>query len=70
MRASGANESTRGTTQHNMRYKALAATPQERKHGAWLGGSILGSLGSFHELYVSKAEWEEQGASALERKCP
>lgn len=53
-----------------MRYKALAATPQERKHGAWLGGSILGSLGSFHELYVSKAEWEEQGASALERKCP
>ena len=32
--------------------KKVAAGSNERKIGAWLGGSILGSLGSFHEMCV------------------
>ncbi|KAG6833774.1 hypothetical protein H0H87_001206 [Tephrocybe sp. NHM501043] len=32
--------------------------PIERKYGAWLGGSILASLGTFHQLWISKEEWE------------
>lgn len=50
--------------------RKVAAGPLERKIGAWLGGSILGSLGSFHEMWVSKAEYEEHGAGIVERKCP
>ena len=32
--------------------------PIERKYGAWLGGSILASLGTFHQLWISKEEWQ------------
>ncbi|KAG8895013.1 NuA4 histone acetyltransferase subunit [Tulasnella sp. 403] len=30
----------------------------ERRYGAWLGGSILASLGTFHQLWISKQEWQ------------
>jgi actin-related protein 4 len=33
----------------------------ERRYAGWLGGSILASLGSFHQLWVSKKEYEEHG---------
>lgn len=42
----------------------------ERKCGAWIGGSILGSLGTFQQMWMSKAEYEETGKSLVERKCP
>jgi len=42
----------------------------ERKFGAWIGGSILASLGSFQQMWMSKAEYEEHGVSLVERKCP
>ena len=41
----------------------------ERKFSTWIGGSILSSLGTFHQLWVSKAEFEEHGAKIIERKC-
>jgi len=41
----------------------------ERKFASWIGGSILGSLGSFHQLWVSKKEWEEHGPSIIEKRC-
>lgn len=37
----------------------------ERKYSSWIGGSILSSLGTFHQLWVSKAEYEEVGADKL-----
>lgn len=37
----------------------------ERKYGAWIGGSILASLGTFHQLWVSKQEWQEMGPERL-----
>ena len=37
---------------------------------AWLGGSILGSLGALERLAVSHAEWAEHGPRILARKCP
>jgi len=46
-----------------------AGNSAERKYGAWLGGSILASLGTFHQLWVSRKEWEEQGFSVVEKKC-
>ena len=41
----------------------------ERKFSSWIGGSILSSLGTFHQLWLSLAEFEEHGASIIERKC-
>ena len=41
----------------------------ERKFSSWIGGSILSSLGTFHQLWLSLAEFEEHGASIIEWKC-
>lgn len=40
----------------------------ERKNSAWIGGSILASLGTFHQLWISKKEYEEVGAAKLLEK--
>ncbi|RHY67778.1 hypothetical protein DYB30_000682 [Aphanomyces astaci] len=37
----------------------------EKKFSAWIGGSILASLGSFQQLWVSKREYDEYGADAM-----
>eukprot|EP00658_Telonema_sp_P-2_P077292 TRINITY_DN6956_c0_g1_i3.p1 TRINITY_DN6956_c0_g1~~TRINITY_DN6956_c0_g1_i3.p1 ORF type:complete len:355 (-),score=83.28 TRINITY_DN6956_c0_g1_i3:478-1542(-) len=42
----------------------------ERRFSAWIGGSILGSLGTFHQLWISKAEYDEEGAHLIEKRCP
>ncbi|AOW07787.1 YALI0F27533p [Yarrowia lipolytica CLIB122] len=47
---------------------AAASNQEERRHGAWIGGSVLGSLGSFHQLWVSKQEWQEKGGDYLVEK--
>jgi len=44
--------------------------PVERRFSAWIGGSILASLGTFHQLWMSKKEYEESGASLVEKRCP
>ncbi|KAF2751843.1 Actin/actin-like protein [Sporormia fimetaria CBS 119925] len=41
----------------------------ERKYAAWIGGSILASLGSFHQLWISKKEYEEHGSNIVEKRC-
>ncbi|SAM04424.1 hypothetical protein [Absidia glauca] len=46
-----------------------AGNQTERKCSSWLGGSILASLGTFHQLWVSKKEYEEVGPSIIETKC-
>ncbi|KAJ1722564.1 NuA4 histone acetyltransferase subunit [Coemansia erecta] len=45
------------------------STNTERKVTAWLGGSILASLGTFHQLWISRAEYEEHGAAIVDKKC-
>lgn len=44
--------------------------PRDRKTCAWHGGSILASLDSFMEMWVSKSEFDEFGPSVVDRKCP
>ncbi|KAH0542949.1 NuA4 histone acetyltransferase subunit [Glutinoglossum americanum] len=41
----------------------------ERRFASWIGGSILGSLGAFHQMWVSKKEYEEHGAGIVEKRC-
>lgn len=52
------------------RLKVLQPPPSERKICAWLGGSIVASLGSFHDMWVSKQEYAEHGPGIVDRKCP
>ncbi|KAF4325305.1 hypothetical protein BBO99_00000372 [Phytophthora kernoviae] len=54
----------------SLRVKVVATHTQERRVGSFLGGSILASLGSFHEMWMSKAEYAEHGAALIHKKCP
>jgi actin-like protein 6A len=55
----------------NVRVKVTAsANNAERKFTTWIGGSILASLGSFQQMWMSKQEYEEHGATLIHRKCP
>ncbi|KAI0178561.1 Actin/actin-like protein [Hypoxylon sp. FL1284] len=46
-----------------------AGLTTERKFGAWVGGSILASLGTFHQMWISRKEYEENGAGIVEKRC-
>jgi actin-related protein len=50
-----------------MRIKVVA--PPERKYSVWIGGSILASLSTFQQMWISKAEYDESGPGIVHRKC-
>ena len=50
-----------------MKIKIIA--PPERKYSVWIGGSILASLSTFQEMWISKEEYDESGPSIVHRKC-
>jgi len=55
----------------SMRLKLISANGTvERRFGSWIGGSILASLGSFQQMWISKQEYEEGGKTQVDRKCP
>ena len=43
--------------------------PPERKYSVWIGGSILASLSTFQQLWISKEEYDESGPGIVHRKC-
>lgn len=51
----------------SMRVKVVA--PPERKYSVWIGGSILASLSTFQQMWISKQEYDESGPSIVHRKC-
>jgi actin beta/gamma 1 len=50
-----------------MKVKIIA--PPERKYSVWIGGSILASLSTFQNMWISKEEYEESGPSFVHIKC-
>jgi len=52
---------------NNVKIKMIA--PQKRYMSSYVGGSILASLSSFKDLWITKSEYQEQGASIVHRKC-
>jgi len=50
-----------------MKIKVVA--PPERKYSVWIGGSILASLSTFQQMWISKGEYDESGPSIVHRKC-
>ncbi|KAI3889381.1 hypothetical protein MKW92_038199 [Papaver armeniacum] len=43
--------------------------PPERKYSVWIGGSILASLSSFEQMWITKDEYLESGSSIVHMKC-
>ncbi|KAJ5079666.1 actin-7-related [Anaeramoeba ignava] len=41
----------------------------ERRYGSWIGGSILGSLSTFQQIWISKYEYDDCGPKLIHRKC-
>jgi len=51
----------------SMKIKVIA--PPERKYSCWIGGSIMASLSTFQQMWMSKEEYDESGPSIVHRKC-
>ena len=43
--------------------------PAERKYSVWIGGSILASLSTFQQMWVTSQEYDEYGPSIIHQKC-
>jgi len=48
--------------------KVRIVAPPERKYAVWIGGSILSSLQTFQQMWISKQEYDESGPSVVHRK--
>jgi actin-related protein len=49
-----------------MRCKVVA--PPERKYSTWIGGSIIGSLSTFQQKWMSKEEYDEEGPLGIHKR--
>jgi len=49
--------------------KVKIVAPPERKYSVWIGGSILSSLSTFQEMWITKDEYDESGPQIVHRKC-
>ncbi|KAG5277313.1 hypothetical protein AALO_G00116090 [Alosa alosa] len=49
--------------------KIKIITTPERKYSVWIGGSILASLSTFQQMWISKQEYDESGPSIVHSKC-
>ena len=43
--------------------------PPERGYSSWIGGSILVSMSTFEDMWITKDEYKETGSSIVFRKC-
>ncbi|XP_069501650.1 actin, cytoplasmic 1-like [Ambystoma mexicanum] len=49
--------------------KVKIIAPPERKYSAWSGGSLIASLSTFQQMWISKQEYEESGSAIVHQKC-
>jgi len=49
--------------------KVKVVAPPERKYSVWIGGSILSSLSTFQQMWISKEEYDESGPTIVHQKC-
>lgn len=49
--------------------KVKMIAPTERKYSVWIGGSILASLSTFQQMWITKEEYNESGPGVVHRKC-
>mmetsp|Transcript_68601 Transcript_68601/g.159062 ORF Transcript_68601/g.159062 Transcript_68601/m.159062 type:complete len:426 (+) Transcript_68601:72-1349(+) len=51
----------------NMRVRITA--PPERKYSVWIGGSVLASLHTFQQKWITREEYNEVGPAIVHQKC-
>ena len=51
----------------SMKIKVVA--PPEGKYSVWIGGSILASLSTLQQMWITKEEYEDAGPGIVHRKC-
>jgi actin-related protein len=49
--------------------KVKVVAPPERKYSVWIGGSVVASLSTFQQMWITKGEYDEQGPTIVHRKC-
>jgi len=49
--------------------KIKIVAPEERKYSVWIGGSILSSLSTFEQMWVTREAYEESGSQIVHRMC-
>ena len=47
--------------------KVRVIAPPERKYSVWIGGSVLASLSTFQQTWITKQEYEEYGPTIVHR---
>eukprot|EP00026_Physarum_polycephalum_P009478 Phypoly_transcript_09603.p1 GENE.Phypoly_transcript_09603~~Phypoly_transcript_09603.p1 ORF type:complete len:374 (+),score=48.16 Phypoly_transcript_09603:135-1256(+) len=50
-----------------MNVKVVA--PSERRYSVWMGGSILASLDTFQNMWITREEYQEGGAGIVHQRC-
>jgi len=59
------------TTHGGMRVRVAVPTAGvERRFSTWIGGSILSSLGTFQQMWMSRQEYQEHGAALIHKRAP
>jgi len=54
----------------SMRLKMISPNGSvERRFGAWIGGSIIASTGTFQQMWFSCQEYNEGGKGQIHNKC-
>ncbi|KAF6004382.1 Actin-like 6A [Cyanidiococcus yangmingshanensis] len=68
------HESLAEVCPHVFRSRVVNTSSEKLVHpgvsAAWIGASLCGTLGVFHQLWISRAEWEASPTSILEKRCP
>uniref|UniRef100_A0A8C9BES4 Actin beta like 2 n=1 Tax=Phocoena sinus TaxID=42100 RepID=A0A8C9BES4_PHOSS len=52
-----------------MQKEIVALAPSTWKYSVWIGGSILASLSTFQQMWISKQEYDKAGPPIIHRKC-
>ncbi|KAF7337051.1 hypothetical protein MVEN_02142300 [Mycena venus] len=55
--------------QYQGQYGSLRHQNGNTEHSVWIGGSILSSLSTFQNMWVTKQEYDESGPAIVHRKC-
>ena len=54
---------------NNQSTKIQVTSPENRKYSVWQGGSVLASLPTFTNSWITYEEYAEDGANIIHRKC-
>eukprot|EP01084_Bolivina_argentea_P036339 67248_1 len=57
------------TTLAPQSFRPEVIASENRKHLSWIGGSILSSLSTLEEMWITKEEYQREGVSIVHRKC-